>query len=102
MKRSVLKPGFEGSADRDFTDALVQKQFRVAEFDVSLIGWGGVLCVPGMSGGPPLSLPAVQRQSGFKPSFSCVTMSMCDAGLLVDPLAERKNLRQSQHEVLAA
>jgi hypothetical protein len=37
MKRSVLKPGFEGSADRDFTEALVQKQFRVAEFDVSLI-----------------------------------------------------------------
>ena len=61
MKKSVLKPGFEGSADRDFTEALVQKQFRVAEFDVSLIGWGGVLCVPGMSGGPPLSLPAVQR-----------------------------------------
>jgi hypothetical protein len=38
-----------------------------------------------------------------KPSFSCVTMSMCDAGLLVDPRADaRKNLRQSQHEVLAA
>jgi len=57
---------------------LVQKQFRVAEFDgchgflqelvvaylyypcsvrhsnrLSLIGWGGVLCVAGMSGGPP-------------------------------------------------
>jgi hypothetical protein len=25
---------------------------------------------------------------GIKPSFSCVTMSMCDAGLLVDPLAD--------------
>jgi len=50
MKRSVLKPGFEGSADRnpgirmvrylgtgadcwDFTEALVQKLFRVAESD---------------------------------------------------------------------
>jgi hypothetical protein len=36
-------------------------------------------------------------------SFSCVTISTRDAGLLVDPFADaRKNLGQSQHEMLAA
>ncbi len=39
----------------------------------------------------------------IKPSFSCVTISTSDAGLLIEPLADaRKNLRQSQHEMLAA
>jgi hypothetical protein len=42
------------------------------------------------------------QMAGPAASFSCVTISACDTDLLVDPFADaRKNLRQSQDEMLA-